>query len=575
MSHIQTLIIFLILGLLLTRCQPTQKKNKAQKDKPKTAHTVSVKDYGAIGDGIADDTKSIQEAINATSSTNDTLLIPSGIYKIKTLVLRSNTKLKSVGLIRQHLPADTQFYGRYRQNSSSPLFFGRNLENIWLSFHAETRNEAVYIYNSKGITITNSTLAGNPKKLHAFPGLIFYNCQDISISQSVIHSYGSPRLSARTYQSGTAIRFLTCQKINIQRNHLHHNGENGIFMHASGYVHIERNRIEHNGMSGIQIGFGKSKAEQNYVIRYNLIRNNAADAIDINNKITPQPLAINCLIEHNRSAQNGFVRDTSTVDGSGIATLVNVSKVRLYHNSSFHSNRPAIYLERCGLISSEHNETDAKIEIVGGFEQLEFAHNKFDALTLLTHTKGRKLRLDDNEMRTVLLPNQIAIDSLILYRNLLRNANLNLNFGGYFAFSNNTIQSKDQNGALLLIHLKKAEIKKNHILNTASYGMIIRKNAQQVQIVANEIKALNACIYDEGSENLSITENTLIALPGGSVQRTVVSKNPNALKLSKNEHQGGKSDNSIKFEGEGTAFIGDEDIISGYPDYGKIIVKPL
>jgi hypothetical protein len=46
--------------------------------------TYNVKDYGAIGDGVTDDTTTVQAAIDAISSAGGTLLFPSGIYRIDT-----------------------------------------------------------------------------------------------------------------------------------------------------------------------------------------------------------------------------------------------------------------------------------------------------------------------------------------------------------------------------------------------------------------------------------------------------------------------------------------------------------
>lgn len=50
----------------------------------KLRETVSVKDFGAVGDGLADDTAAIQAAINATKSAG-ALLFPPGSYKVTTL----------------------------------------------------------------------------------------------------------------------------------------------------------------------------------------------------------------------------------------------------------------------------------------------------------------------------------------------------------------------------------------------------------------------------------------------------------------------------------------------------------
>ena len=56
----------------------------------KLAQTVSVKDFGAVGDGIADDTVAIQAALNCFSSLGGTVFFPRGDYKITApLVMKS------------------------------------------------------------------------------------------------------------------------------------------------------------------------------------------------------------------------------------------------------------------------------------------------------------------------------------------------------------------------------------------------------------------------------------------------------------------------------------------------------
>tara|TARA_R110000822_G_scaffold2985_4_gene13652 strand:+ start:56 stop:2677 length:2622 start_codon:yes stop_codon:yes gene_type:complete len=49
--------------------------------------TVSVKDFGAVGDGVADDTVAIQAAINAAQINNTTIRIPVGVYNISATLL--------------------------------------------------------------------------------------------------------------------------------------------------------------------------------------------------------------------------------------------------------------------------------------------------------------------------------------------------------------------------------------------------------------------------------------------------------------------------------------------------------
>jgi hypothetical protein len=48
----------------------------------RSADVINVKDFGAVGDGIADDTSAIQTAINAASGGKAKVYIPDGVYRI-------------------------------------------------------------------------------------------------------------------------------------------------------------------------------------------------------------------------------------------------------------------------------------------------------------------------------------------------------------------------------------------------------------------------------------------------------------------------------------------------------------
>jgi hypothetical protein len=56
----------------------------------KMRDVVSVKDFGAVGDGVADDTVAIQNALNAANY----VFLPPGTYLFSTLTVRQNTRLQ-------------------------------------------------------------------------------------------------------------------------------------------------------------------------------------------------------------------------------------------------------------------------------------------------------------------------------------------------------------------------------------------------------------------------------------------------------------------------------------------------
>lgn len=64
----------------------------------KLGDTLSVEDYGAIGDGSSDDTVAFQAAINQAAISGNTVVIPAGLYKLtSTLTLPRNVSLQGVG----------------------------------------------------------------------------------------------------------------------------------------------------------------------------------------------------------------------------------------------------------------------------------------------------------------------------------------------------------------------------------------------------------------------------------------------------------------------------------------------
>lgn len=77
---------------------------RGERPPPRVAQAANVKDFGAVGDGIADDTRAIQAAIDATG--RGAVFVPAGRYKITDYIRihKSNIVLRGAG------PAATVFW---------------------------------------------------------------------------------------------------------------------------------------------------------------------------------------------------------------------------------------------------------------------------------------------------------------------------------------------------------------------------------------------------------------------------------------------------------------------------------
>lgn len=468
---------------------------------------LDVRAFGAKGDGKTDDTKVIQAVIDS-AAIGDTVYMPKGEYLVRTLRLVPNVHVVADGVLKQSIQLSEEF-SIEKQHSDAPLFRAHRVSNIYLSFKAETVNEAIYASHCSNITIANSQLIGDTSNIRSFPAILWYGCKSSRVMHSEISGYGSPRKSAKYYQPGTAIRVLSGQGITLMGNDIYENGENGIFLHDTGDVEIDGNNIHHNGMSGVQIAFGGADQVKNYRITNNRFEFNAADAVDINNRENGKVFDINALIAGNYSRNNGFVDGESTPDGSGIGTLIGISNVRLSGNKAFGNNRPALYIEGCGTIVANRNVTDGAFEMVGQWDSVSMKGNKFPTLRLLANARGNTLDLSQNQVNSLQLPNDIHIDSLKLTENIISSGPLNINMDGNLVFMENDLTSGHEAGALLLVNVKHAYLKGNRITNARNVAITVRETALRVELDSNFVYSGGVSIHDAGLPNLLLTRNSL------------------------------------------------------------------
>ncbi|GGZ37993.1 hypothetical protein GCM10007049_34070 [Echinicola pacifica] len=537
------------------------------------AKVWNVAEYQAQGDGSTDDTEAIQSVIRK-AQPGDTVYIPEGKYRISTLGLRSGVHLKADGLLLQNLPDKEEFTTK-KQNSSFPLIRGKDVSDIHLQLNGLSQNEAIYLTGSKNIHIDDSKFSGDSTKLRSFAGILLYQCEEVKITNSTIKNFGTSRESAEYYQPGTGIRILESKGVTIEKCLISKNGQNGVFVHSSPDISVHHCTIIDNGMSAIQVAFGSTRTEIGYYFSHNYMANNAGDAIDINNRGTGSPLDIEALIEHNESLANGFVGKESTPDGSGIATLINVSGVQLIKNTAAKNNRPAVYLEDCGNIIIDGNEADNQVEIVKNLQQVSMINNVFDHITFIHNVKAGYLCIENNEFRTIYFPNGITLNKADFLNNSFSNGSFNLNLSGKVNFQGNQITNLGKTPTFLIASAAKVTLVNNEISSEKAPGILLKSKAKGVLLQGNVVNALNYCIQDEGATGTRLIHNRLEVLPSSNRYFTIHSKNPKQMYMEENIHLGKDGVTAVWMEGSGLVEIYEEKILAGNVSTNEVKIITL
>lgn len=540
-----------------------------QSDYLKDGEYTNVLDFGILANSEKDQTEAIQALINQAKE-GETVYFPVGEYQIRTILLKSGVNILAEGILKHHPSAKVGEYSIEKQNSPNPLILGNGVKNVAISIKGESKNEGIYLLKSEQVTIFNTELSGDSTKLRAYPGILTFQCSGVEIANTKIHHFGMPRKETNSYQPGTGVRIMSSNTISIHDSEIYKNGENGVFIHGSRKVEVINNVIRHNGMSAIQVAFGNSGKEMDYNFSYNILEENASDAIDINNRSKEKAKNIACVIVKNITCGNGFVNGKSTPDGSGIATLINISNVILYKNEAYRNNRPAIYVESCGLILAKENWADNQVEITQDLEEIALVKNRFSSINLIANTKAQKIHLLSNELGSLSLPNGIQVDEFLVEDNSFSNAVFNINMKGSLYMTQNKIMNNSNKPTILIVQAGLALFENNRILSQKSPAIELRNTAKNVKIIGNQIRSFSTAIFDDHSKELLVKNNKITSIAGATPTLTFLSHYPNQLSMEGNEHFGIADSVSVLFVGKGTASVKNEKLISGKANYGDV-----
>jgi parallel beta-helix repeat protein len=118
----------------------------------KLRDVVSVKDFGAVGDGVADDTAEIQAALDAVPTIGGCIYFPAGTYVVSApIVVDSNTVLIGDGMYVSKLSATTAF------TSSQAIIYANSESNITIQQIGLLGNTNGTVGAGTGIHLKNGT----------------------------------------------------------------------------------------------------------------------------------------------------------------------------------------------------------------------------------------------------------------------------------------------------------------------------------------------------------------------------------------------------------------------------------
>ena len=158
---------------------------------------VSVKDFGAKGDGVTDDAAAIQAAVDSLPASGGTVFVPAGDYRVSTSVVLGRDNISLVG-----------------QGASSVL----------RSLPSETLFPVILLPDSpvKNVTISNLVADGNHNPISGQCGIWIQQGSYVTISGVIVRNISGDGIQvANGSNPNDHVTIKNCQVAGIHRNGIH------------------------------------------------------------------------------------------------------------------------------------------------------------------------------------------------------------------------------------------------------------------------------------------------------------------------------------------------------------------
>lgn len=212
------------------------------KSEKHTDGITNVREFGAVGDGVTDDTRSLQDALDAAVEGSGVCYIPPGVYRVSTtLVVEGNVKIQGASNFRDGaVEADI---------GGSVLYLADSAGCDLMRISNEGRDAFVYP------VVLDVALFGNRRNNEAGSGLVL---EGMNLSPVVgrcnISHFAEHGISAPS----------TCNNGLIRGCCIYYNGGNGLNLAGWADGRVIANSCGRNGGQGVSIGAANNQILANH-----------------------------------------------------------------------------------------------------------------------------------------------------------------------------------------------------------------------------------------------------------------------------------------------------------------------
>lgn len=399
---------------------------------------LNVKDFGAVGDGVTDDTESIQKALNDTNKYK-TIYFPEGTYIVTNLVVSSNTILQGAGqgntILKHSDTFTTDTFAKYSRTSpilstyTADASIVENVKVYDITIDGNVDNLTitdteiiptltpcnVWLYRVNDCEIKNCSVVNSIGS-----GIMLHGCNNITIKDNVVKNCGIDTLdSVSMSRNGisilgsyyddslsTNVEFLSTNIV-VKDNTISEANQEGVMFSYTENLMISDNNIYDCGDRGIEGDSFFSGAEKCLLtINNNIIRNCELYGITIGS--TPSNASV--IITGNIIDNIKLSKAISLTLGE--TTFVNISN-NVMTNIGNSTTEPSVYVLADHLIFNGNTlsvNTSASA-ITSACTTAEIANNTFIGVTDtngITINKSGYTAIKDNIFkhinRVVMLP---------------------------------------------------------------------------------------------------------------------------------------------------------------------------